>query len=66
MELIINGEVQAFKECSSVEEILERLSIRSTRVAVELNLEIVRKKEYKNTYPAQGDRLEIVEFVGGG
>jgi thiamine biosynthesis protein ThiS len=66
MELIINGEVRAFKKSLSVEEILKLLSIRSTRVAVELNLEIVGRKEYKKTYPAQGDRLEIVEFVGGG
>jgi sulfur carrier protein len=53
-------------EGASVAALLDRLQIRTPRVAVERNREIVPKAEYASTALAPGDELEVVEFVGGG
>jgi sulfur carrier protein len=53
-------------EGASVAALLDRLKIRTPRVAVERNREIVPKAEYASTALAPGDELEVVEFVGGG
>ncbi len=50
----------------SVLHYLESLSIDPQRVAVEMNLDILPKMEYGTTFLNDGDRLEIVHFVGGG
>ena len=49
-----------------MKNILENLGLDVTRIAVELNKEIVRKSEYSETILKDGDTLEIVSFVGGG
>jgi thiamine biosynthesis protein ThiS len=50
----------------SVQELLERLNIDPRRVAVEHNLVIVRRAAFAATLVGDGDRVEIVNFVGGG
>lgn len=61
----INGEM---KDASgkSIAELLEALGYSSQRVAVELNMEIVPKARYSETFVKDGDSVEIVRFVGGG
>ncbi len=66
MKLTINGEVIDTLSAATVMELLEELKIAPGRVAVEVNLKVVRKAEYV-TYPLNdGDTVEIVNFVGGG
>lgn len=65
MEIHINGERKTVDACS-VLGLLEQLDIDPRRVAVELNLEIVAKADYGTTTLRDGDRVEIVQFVGGG
>ncbi|BDV41719.1 thiamine biosynthesis protein ThiS [Geotalea uraniireducens] len=65
MEVIINGEARTI-EPMSVTELLRFLGIDTQRVAVELNLDILAKAAYDSTRLNDGDRLEIVHFVGGG
>jgi len=65
MEIVLNGESRAVA-CRTVTELLELLGIDPRRVAVELNMEIVPKAEYGTTSLSDGDRIEIVHFVGGG
>jgi sulfur carrier protein len=65
VEIIINGEPTRI-EAMSVAALLEHLGIDPQRVAVELNLDILPKGEYATTPLKEGDRLEIVHFVGGG
>ncbi len=65
MEIIVNGEPTTI-EAMSVAALLVRLGIDPRRVAVELNLDILPKGEYDTTPLKEGDRLEIVHFVGGG
>ena len=66
MLLTINGEERAFAAPMSVESLLGQIGIDPRKVAVERNLEIVPKSAYGQIEVAEGDRLEIVHFIGGG
>ena len=68
MNLMINGESREFPEPSLALSVLlvEKLGMKVDRVAVELNRQIVRRGEWEATLVKDGDRLEIVQFVGGG
>ncbi len=66
MQLTVNGEVHELPDNSTVRQLLEGLQISATRVAVEVNLEIVPKATYAERTLQDGDRIEIVHFVGGG
>ncbi len=65
VQIIVNGEERSIVD-GSVLSFLESIGIDPRRVAVELNLDIVAKDEYYATLLKEGDRLEIVHFVGGG
>jgi len=62
----VNGEAMRFPQGASIAELLEKLQVSRPRVAVERNRQIVPKAEYASTALAEGDELEVVEFVGGG
>lgn len=62
--ITVNGEKLDFS--GTVAELLDVLEYNGKRVAVELNENIVPKAEYGNTTISDGDRLEVVRFVGGG
>ncbi len=66
MDLFINGEKKSFPEPLSLAQLIEQLGMKSDRVAVELNREIVARQQWAETSLNDGDRLEIVHFVGGG
>jgi thiamine biosynthesis protein ThiS len=66
MRLEINGEPRDFISALTLDSLLEQLSLRQDRVAVELNRELVPREQWSVTSLAEGDRLEIVHFVGGG
>ena len=68
MNVIINGDRREFSEPSMALSslIVEKLGMKADRVAVELNRQIVSRGEWESTLVEDGDRLEIVHFVGGG
>jgi thiamine biosynthesis protein ThiS len=66
MNLLLNGEPADAPESLSVAEFLDRLGFPRKGIAVELNREIVPKSEYAAVRLSEGDRVEIVQFVGGG
>ena len=66
MHLFINGEEKTFDLTLSLAELIEHLGMKGDRVAVELNREIVARAQWPETRLNDGDRLEIVHFVGGG
>jgi len=66
MDITINGEGKRFDAPLSVEELLTALELEPRKIAVERNLEIVPKSRYGETALGDGDRIEIVQFVGGG
>jgi sulfur carrier protein len=66
MRIIINGVEQDVEAGLSLSELLKKLELSSARIAVELNLEVVRKTEWSNIMLKENDKLEIIHFVGGG
>ena len=66
MKLTINGELADTIRAATVLELLNELKISPDRVAVEVNLNVVRKAEYGTYRLSDGDTVEIVNFVGGG
>jgi thiamine biosynthesis protein ThiS len=66
MNLHINGEQKTFDSALTLAELIASLGMKSDRVAVELNREIVPRDSWAETRLKDGDRLEIVHFVGGG
>ena len=66
MTLTLNGEKTDIQDNLTVEGLLSHLEIEPARVAVEVNLNIVKKNDYHNCVLKDGDVVEIVNFVGGG
>jgi thiamine biosynthesis protein ThiS len=66
MILHINGEARDFPGGLTLASLIEKLGMKADRVAVELNLEIVPRATWGETLLKDGDKLEIVHFVGGG
>jgi thiamine biosynthesis protein ThiS len=66
MNLVINGEDRAFSAAETLSALVEQLGMKSDRVAIELNRDIVPRDRWAQTPLKDGDRLEIVQFVGGG
>jgi len=66
MQIQVNGERRELKDESRLSDLLKELSLAPERVAVELNHQVVRRNEWPNTILKEGDRVEIVHFVGGG
>ncbi len=66
MKIIINGEERNVGDLTTVEQIVGDLGLDGRKVAVERNLEIVPKSQYNDILLAEGDKLEIVHFIGGG
>ena len=69
MNLLINGDTRSFPEAPSefsLAALIESLGMKSDRVAVELNREIAPRDRWPHIALKEGDRLEIVHFVGGG
>lgn len=64
--ITLNGEPYDIDQPLTVADLLARLEIDARRVAVEHNLEIIRRPAYAETMVHEGDRIEIVNFVGGG
>ncbi len=62
----VNGENRETAAGTTITALLSQLGLHSGRVAIEYNLEIVPRAKWDDIQVAQGDRLEIVQFVGGG
>ncbi len=66
MQITINGEIKKLESEVNLNQLLELFSLASQRVAVELNREVVRRKDWDKTRIKNDDRIEVVHFVGGG
>ena len=66
MLITINGERKEFDAAIALSRLIEELGLEPRKIAIERNLEIVPKAAYASTQIADGDRIEIVQFVGGG
>ena len=66
MRITLNGEAREVTEGQSVASLLADLGIQAERVAVELNLKIVDRQTFTGTSLRDGDRVEVIGFIGGG
>jgi thiamine biosynthesis protein ThiS len=66
MRLVINGKDLELSNAETLQELLAELCIKPERVAVEVNLSIIKKSDYDIYRLKDGDKVEIVNFVGGG
>ena len=66
MQIILNGDRHELPAPLTVSELLSRLQIDPRRVAVELNLVVLKRGTFDTTTVKDGDEVEIVNFVGGG
>ena len=66
MQIFLNGESRNVDPGTSIEDLVLTLSDDPRGIAIERNLEIVPKAEHGKTLLQDGDRLEVVQFVGGG
>ena len=66
MRLTINGETRDLAPVATLAELIAALELDTRKVAVERNLEIVPRSLHAATPVADGDRIEIVHFIGGG
>jgi sulfur carrier protein len=66
MRVLLNGLERELPEGQTLRQMIEGLALPPERVAVELNGEIASRAAYGETILREGDRLEVVQFVGGG
>jgi sulfur carrier protein len=66
MKLKLNGTETEIQDSLTVSGLLETLKIEPARVAVEVNMQIVKKCNFKDHVLKDGDSVEVVNFVGGG
>ncbi len=66
MKVIINGKTKEISDELNLSELLKHFSLPEQRIAIELNKQVVRKKDWGNILINDGDKLEVIHFVGGG
>ncbi|MAM79018.1 MAG: thiamine biosynthesis protein ThiS [Alphaproteobacteria bacterium] len=66
MEITLNGEKFTLETGSNIVNLIDKLNLDVDKLAIERNLEIVPKSKFAMTIIEEGDKLEIVHFIGGG
>ncbi len=66
VKIILNGESRTIPGEIDIDRLLEHFELPKQRVAIELNKAVVRRTDWPTTLVREGDRLEVVHFVGGG
>ncbi len=66
MQIVLNGEVRQILDQCSVAKILEILELQGRRLAVEVNQEVIPRAQHSHFILSPGDRVEIIQAVGGG
>ena len=66
MQIQVNGQMCTTTDGATVADLLREMDVRADRVAVELNLEVLERQEFERRGLCEGDRVEIISFIGGG
>ena len=66
MNLIVNGEKKEFNENSTLQAVISQLQVEDKVMAAAVNMEIVKKDAWANYIVKEDDKLELLQFVGGG
>ncbi|MGJ5702684.1 sulfur carrier protein ThiS [Staphylococcus equorum] len=66
MKCIINGDNFTFDKALSIQEVIQELDLDETRMIVEHNEQLIQREQFSQHKVTDEDRLELLEFVGGG
>lgn len=66
MEIFVNGKSRQIQDSCTVHQLLEEMGLLEQRVALEINEEIVSKSRHSEHFFKAGDKVEIVNAIGGG
>ena len=66
MKIIVNGETKEFQENISIAKLLSELSLEGKVMAAAVNMNIVKQDSWSEYILSDGDKLELLDFVGGG
>lgn len=66
MKILVNGETKEFPDGLSLEELIQKLGVRKETVVAEVNRKIVQDPQRAGCKLAEGDQVELIQFVGGG
>lgn len=66
MKLTINGEIKEFSTDITLEQMLEELHLKDKVMAAAVNMQIVKQNEWATHRLCDGDKIELLDFVGGG
>ncbi len=66
MTIQVNGETRNVPDRSTVGDLLRHLELVADRVAVEVNLEVLDREKFAGRELREGDRIEVLSFIGGG
>lgn len=66
MILFVNGKKMEFENGKNIAEILVILGVKAKIFAITLNAKLIKKDDYERTIPQDGDKIEMLQFMGGG
>ncbi len=66
ISILLNGEIREVPEAIKLDELLGFFSMPKQRIAIEVNSRVIRRPEWQETPVNEGDKIEVVHFVGGG
>lgn len=66
MDIFLNGKIQPVEEDCTIAVLIKKLNLENKRLAVEVNLEIVPRSQFEQQVLSAGDKVEIVQAIGGG
>lgn len=66
MKLIINAQIKEFEDNSTLYAVLDQLDLKDKIMAAAVNMQIVKQDNWQNHHLKDGDKLELLDFVGGG
>jgi len=66
LKITVNGEDKEFQDGATIEQILDTLQVKDKVMAAAVNMEVVKKENWSSFSPNDDDKLELLQFVGGG
>ena len=66
MRIKLNGQEKDFIDIASLKQVIDQFCRQNQRIIAEVNGEIIRNHSWENTILKNGDKIELVSFVGGG
>jgi sulfur carrier protein len=66
LKILVNGENKEFPEQTTLEELIQQLGVRKETVVAEVNRQIIQLEKRQGVKLADGDQVELIQFVGGG